>query len=283
MTLPSEARGGAVRERFAPGQEVESVDSPTTAKFERIVRAAEPVILTGVLDGWRAPQLWTIDYLSERIGHRVAPVEHYPDGSFLGSWQHREMDVASYLAQLADPAGPPCAYLAQVSIPELFPELLDDIVVPTFLAQARNLGAALFLGSDTTTSLHYHSKNVALLCQVRGSKRVVLVSPRAHGAFWYEPWHSSRFNFSTAGAPSEWPVGPLSDRSGLVRACTVEAGEALYLPLFWGHHVEGLGFGSTVSYFWSPRRTEWLAHPRLALIAALGGAARIVASRSSRR
>ncbi|MET7463080.1 TfuA-like protein [Nonomuraea sp. NPDC005501] len=237
-------------------------------------RMRRPVLIEGALDDWPALERWKPGYLRERTGQTRVPVEFYPSGSYYGGWVHAPLRMDRYLDILTSPGEAERCYLAQVPLLDLLPELADDLSVPGCLAGGPELGLALFLGRDTVTALHYHSNEQALLCQVSGAKEVLLYPPRDHRFLSYHPWYSYRFNFSRIdfSALPDTPDSPLRRTSPL--RCTVRAGEALYIPLYWGHLVEGPGLTSSVTFFWRPTagRTWW--PPAMRLRAAVGGAVR---------
>jgi hypothetical protein len=233
-------------------------------------RGGRPVLVDGATDGWDAPHRWTVEHLRRTVGDRRVPVEFYPSGSYYGPWTEGSLRLDRYLSLLQAPGEPERCYLAQVPLVDLLPELAGDVRVPRFLEAAPRLGLAFFLGRDTVTALHFHSREQALLCQVAGEKRVTLFPPTDVPALRYEPWYSYRFNFSRIDFSAGDAAVPPEARP--VR-CTVRAGEALFIPLYWGHLVEGPGLTTSVTFFWSPTTTRW-SSPRLRLRAVAGGLAR---------
>jgi ribosomal protein L16 Arg81 hydroxylase len=94
---------------------------------------------------------------------------------------------------------------------------------------------ALWLGpGGTVTPLHYDLQN-ALLAQVRGRKRVLLISPDYSGRLYNErgghssvdPEHPDLIRFPLF---AEVPVSEV----------VLEAADALFLPIEWWHHVRAL-------------------------------------------
>ncbi|GAA3140723.1 TfuA-like protein [Nonomuraea roseoviolacea] len=237
-------------------------------------RERRPVLVEGALDGWPALERWNPAYFRERTGRTRVPVEFYPSGSYYGGWVQAPLRMDRYLDILTSPGEAERCYLAQVPLLDLLPELADDLSVPGCLAGAPEMGLAMFLGRDTVTALHYHSSQQALLCQVSGAKEVLLFPPGDHRHLDHHPWYSYRFNFSRIdfSAVSAGPDSPLSRTRPL--RCTVRAGEALYIPLYWGHLVEGPGTTSSVTFFWKPTAGRPWWPPAMRLRAAVSGAVR---------
>jgi jumonji domain-containing protein 7 len=251
---------------------VARVDVADVADFRELERGGRPLLVTGAQKEWAAPSRWSPDYLRDAIGDVTAPVEFYPDGSYFGPWTRVDMRVRGYL-DLISGRDPERCYLAQVPLVDLFPALVPDIAVPPLLVPVRRLGAALFIGRDTVTALHYHSGSQALLCAVSGTKRVTLFPPEDHRVLRYERWYSYRFNFSRIPVGPQRSGGqPPPDRSHPYQ-CEVGPGEALFIPLYWGHLVEGVGFTTSVTFFWDASVSGW-HQPRVKAIATLGGLTR---------
>ncbi|MFI9559224.1 TfuA-like protein [Nonomuraea endophytica] len=262
-SLPSRPAGTAIRAAEVPRRQAADIGD-----VRELERARRPVLIEGALDGWPALERWNPGYFREKVGATRVPVELYPSGSYYGSWVQSSLRMDRYLDLLTSPGEAERCYLAQAPLLDLLPELAEDLTVPGCLSGAPELGLAFFLGRDTVTALHYHSSEQALLCQVSGAKDVLLYPPEDHRYLNFHPWYSYRFNFSRIdfSTVSEGPGSPLR--------CTVRAGEALYIPLYWGHLVEGHGTTSSVTFFWQPTTGRTRPSPGMRLRSALGGVVR---------
>lgn len=267
--VPPRSAGSALRAAEVPRRHVSDF-----AGVRELERGRRPFLIEGALDGWPALDRWNPSYLREKVGGTRVPVEFYPSGSYYGGWVQTPLRMDRYLDILTSPGEAERCYLAQVPLLDLLPELADDLSVPGCLAGAPELGLAFFLGRDTVTALHYHSNEQALLCQVSGAKDVLLYPPQDHRYLNFHPWYSYRFNFSRIdfSAVPDGPGSPL--RRARPLRCTVRAGEALYIPLHWGHLVEGPGATSSVTFFWRPTAGGTWHSPAMRLRAAVGGAVR---------
>ena len=252
--------------------EVAAIDTPDASEFAELVAAGRPVLLRKCVADWPALHSWTLPELERRVGHRKVPVEFY-DGTWFGPWQTVEMTMRRYLA-LMDPDGDPeMCYLAQTKLDDYLPELVPDVSVPAPLARQSGLGAAFFLGRQSVTALHYHSKDEALLCMVSGRKEVVLYRPQDFENLGYNSWASYRFNFSDL----DFTDLPETAHPSLLRAqpyrVVVEPGDALFIPLYWSHWTRNLDLGASVTFFWKSRHNLW-SPPRLALRSRMGNVLR---------
>lgn len=230
--------------------DVPRIDKPTREEFDEIVRSRRPVIVRGATEQWPALREWTLDHLKHTAGHRVVPIEFYPAGTWYSSWTTVRMTLRRYIEILQSEGDPEMCYLAQAKVDDYLPELAEDIPVPDVLGGYEGIGAGIFLGRDSITAMHYHSRDEALLCQISGEKHVTLYGPEDYENLSYTRPFSYRYNFSAI----DFSDSPETKHPKLNRArpyeVTVEAGDALFIPLFWHHHTENRGLSASVTFFW---------------------------------
>jgi hypothetical protein len=127
---------------------------------------------------------------------------------------------------------------------EMMP-LLDDLRMPPEYLNLSDVGGKVFFWfgpSGTVTPLHHDVMNV-LFAQVYGRKRFLLISP-----------DQTHRIYNRIGVYSEVdPEDPDYDRFPLFRQVKVTsvvlgAGEALFLPVGWWHHVRSLDVSISVSF-----------------------------------
>ncbi len=238
-------------------------------QFDEFVSSSRPVLVEGALDEWPALSSWNFEYIASRVGERKAPVEFYPNGTYYERWLTYEMQVKRYLNLITAPPGPELYYMAEIPLDKAFPELAADIKRPSFIEADRLQHTALFLGKDTTSALHYHDIAQALLCQVVGQKRVFLFSPEDFRHLPFEPWYSSCFNFSTIDFNNPDVTRFPSLKRAKPLECVLKPGDALFIPMHWGHIVEGEGNNASVTFFWRSRWHHW--KPRQVALHAFAG------------
>lgn len=243
--------------------DVPVVESPSPEQFRAIVRGHRPAVLRGLIAEWPALREWDLDTLAQRAGHRPVPVEFYPDGSWYSTWTTVTMSFRRYIEMLQSPGPAEMCYVAQVRVDEALPELVDDVPVPDVLLGV-DVGAGVFLGRDSVTALHYHSRDEALLCQIGGRKRVMLYHPDDLRHLSLERATSYRFNFSKI----DFGADDADDHPDAGRAvpheCVLSSGDALYIPLYWGHMTVNEDLSSSVTFFWRAEHGLW-SPARLAL------------------
>mmetsp|Transcript_65625 Transcript_65625/g.148099 ORF Transcript_65625/g.148099 Transcript_65625/m.148099 type:complete len:273 (+) Transcript_65625:238-1056(+) len=245
----------------ATTQRVDELDSmPSSDVFQSKYFDARPVVVRGGVSHWPALERWTdLGYL--RKFDTVVPVE--VGGSYLDpSTQRSELPLSLYLdyvGQLGCDEAPlepgKSAYMAQAP---LMPGVLEsgDVEVPAWCS-AYPTGAGrgdqyarmAWLGpKGTVTPCHrdpYHNA----FAQVTGAKHFLLFAPSDERLLY----------------PSQDPLQPNSSRVDVEAPdleafphfseatpfeATLEAGDLLYIPRRWWHHVRSLSRSTSVTFWW---------------------------------
>ncbi len=206
------------------------------AAFRARAALGLPFLLSGAATRWPVCAL-TVQALREHYSHLPvrARVGDYVNTAFAADRAMRDMTMIDYLDLVAAGAEGLPPYLGNLELRELnrlchWPGYFDKMGPPRFW-----LGPA-----GTVTPLHCdYDDNI--FAQLWGSKRIILAPPH-HDAFLYP----SEANAILFGSPFD-PDAPDFDRFPLARhattiACTVEAGDMLYVPAGWYHQVRSLTF-----------------------------------------
>jgi hypothetical protein len=211
----------------------------------------QPVLLKGFVRSWPAFRKWSPRYFADSFGHvdvevmcdldadRMYDVEPYGN--------RRTMSIGG-LAEMMERGGA-CGDLYLVAQnhalrrPELA-ELRRDLLLDPDWFDMRNIldDISLWMGPRATiTPLHYDLKNV-ILAQAFGRKRVMLTSPLS------TPWlYNEKGGYSQVNPERpDFDAYPLF-RNVPVSAVVLEAGDALFLPLGWWHHVRSLAASISLS------------------------------------
>jgi hypothetical protein len=246
--------GKAAIESLSATAELTSVDrisaeSTSSAEFlKRYAVGNRPVLIANAMPNARAAN-WTIDKM--RSAFRDVNVEvrtgEYAANIYQATMATRTLKCGDYLAAWA--AGPssetalPPEYAASNVAPLEWGAWLD---YPPFVPRALCAFAKFWIGpAGTLTPLH-RDWGDNFLSQLSGAKEVALVSP--YHARLLSPKVIHPFLDSC-----NW-IDPYNQRDPIVSECrpiftTLNAGEMLFLPAGWFHHVRATSFSFSVNFF----------------------------------
>ncbi len=222
-----------------------------------------PVILTGMIDDWRALTSWQdVNHLKEVAGTAKVPflTSFKSDGSEedMGDTPFSECldyifsddEEKTYYIHEA-PIALQCPHLAE-DFHIVFPQISHDVLPLMFW-----MGSGYRVGN-----VHWdYSHN--FLCQVSGKKTVHLFSP--FDSLWLYPPnpHEDRPHYSPIDSYAEVDLNtyPLFKNTTCWEG-SIEPGEVLFMPSMWWHQVCSEGRSMAISHFWhSPGM--WDDHRRL--------------------
>jgi len=210
----------------------------------RYYAANEPVVWEGFLRHAPATRHWSPRYFAERFGHVTVEVmtrlQQPPHALPERAWQRCTMRLWTLGERIERHPQAGDVYLVAQNRALQHPDLAalwQDLSLDpgVFNVHDRTEKVSLWLGpGNTVTLLHYDLKPI-LLAQVYGRKRVQLISPL----------YTSRVYNRHGGYSQVDPEQPDFVRFPLfaqvvVSTVVLDAGDALFLPLGWWHHVRAL-------------------------------------------
>ncbi|KAG0723389.1 JmjC domain-containing protein 7 [Chionoecetes opilio] len=243
---------------------------PSPLQFHRQwVAANQPVVVRGVTQEWPALAKWSPAYLRDKLGHKEVTVTVTPNGladaphaGYFVMPEERRMRFGAFLDVLENPESQPGVFYVQKqnsNFTDEFSEILCDAAseIPWFSeALGKKPDAVNFWMGDerAVTSMHKdHYENI--YCVISGCKDFILLPPTdapwipysSYAPAVYEETHPGKFDIKpTGGNEVPWisidPLEPDLERYPQYKhaspvKCRVKAGEALYLPSLWYHHV----------------------------------------------
>ncbi|XP_032882541.1 bifunctional peptidase and (3S)-lysyl hydroxylase JMJD7 [Amblyraja radiata] len=256
---------------------------PTPLEFQRSwLCPNKPFIVRNAISHWPAISKWTFPYLRQEVGEQSVSVavtpNGYADAVHQGRFmmpEERKMRFGEFLDIVERKRAASGVFYVQKqcsNLTEEFPQLLKDVDahIPWMTeALGKDPDAVNFwLGeSAAVTSLHKdHYEN--LYCVISGEKHFILLPPTDRPFIPYEHFQPATYKVNEDGSYDvidmqnaekvPWiPLDPLNpDLSrfpeySLARPthCTVRAGEMLYLPSLWFHHVRQ-SHGCIAVNFW---------------------------------
>ena len=233
----------------------ESYHARIADSFRSYHSSQTPVILRGFARGCDAFHFWrSIEYW------RAAVDPHAPVDVELGLYNSgnripmRFGDYLNYLEANEGGKSQETAYLAQN---EVFQEVLKDLTIPRFcedptlrVGEGKLYHTMLWLGPGGTVSpLHFDPMD-NILIQLVGSKRVRLFSPDTTPLL-YAGNDGNQYN--TSAVDIERPdldKYPLFQQASPPLDCSLDEGDALFIPQKWWHHVRSLTSLSASANVW---------------------------------
>lgn len=165
--------------------EVARVHRPDVNDFRRnFERPRVPVVLTGVMDSWKAMARWSPEFFAEQLGDQLMTVstseEDLPDNgpitpALLLKMKMAKMRVREYLERMA--ARDRRFYASGVPLEPFLPMLLDDIEVPPYREVGSNGSPRMWMGYGQIGPLHYDT-TANLHGIVIGAKRFTMFPPQ---------------------------------------------------------------------------------------------------------
>lgn len=234
------------------------LDKPTLLEFEeKCFNIQQPALLLNTFNHWPALEKWRdLNYLLKLSGNRTVPIEigsNYANDE----WSQQLMKIKDFLKRqftlnditenLHD-----IEYLAQHELFEQIPQLKKDFSIPDYCSLGSSKNAPdikAWLGPKGTISpLHYDPKH-NLLCQVFGTKSIILASPQDTENLYP---HESEFlqNTSQIDAKNlDVEKFPLVEKVKFYNL-TLQPGDCLYMPPKWWHYVQSNSSSFSVSFWW---------------------------------
>lgn len=248
---------------------VERREAVSNLEFvERYYSANRPVILINIMSDWKAIKVWDPQYLKTVCGNQVIEVmtERDSDPLYeLNSESHKTtMTFSAFLEIVASSGESNNSYMVannRFMDTRGARPLFDDMkVFPEYLDQGRIAGHVfLWLGSaGTVTPLHHDTMNI-FIAQVRGRKRIGLISPNYTHQVYNEIGVYSQVDYESP----DFKRHPLFKNVECL-AVDLAPGEVLFVPVGWWHYVRSLDVSITVSFtnFVSPNNYRW-QNPRI--------------------
>lgn len=240
------------------------------AEFARdYFRGNRPLVIRGAVDHWPALRRWNRAYFEARFGDRTVPVDYSPDGFMTytalgreGNTGRAEMPFRQAAAEIHAPAGRRC-YLRNVSVPELFPELLADFDPPALIGDPERITMNHFWygAPGCVTALHFDWTS-NFLVQVSGRKQVTLYAP-SQTPYLYPAgdgpagWIDLREHSLLDIERPDYERFPLFRKARPLGA-VLEPGDMLWLPPNWWHQMKSLDVSISLNFWWAPHLDQLL-------------------------
>lgn len=201
-----------------------------------------PAVIRGLVDHWPARTTWTLDTIADRLGETPVRVQWNRESDPDYELRSHELGAFRPFAEIAERLRSTVptndfyvtANNATDNHEALEPLRADVGDIPGILAPGSARDGFIWIGPMGTVTPWHHDLTNNLLLQLQGRKRVRLVASRD------TPLMRNHRHCFSGWSTSDLLPGPAQDDRPAVFEVTLGPGEALFLPVGWWHHVEGL-------------------------------------------
>jgi hypothetical protein len=259
----------------------------SAAAFQALVAAEEPVVIEGALEHWpalaagRSSAAAMNEYLKSMDTGAFVEVLEAPretQGRFFYTpdlrgfnFSHRRRRVAEtldhLLRSLGDPKAPFIA-IQSLALANHLPEFPQRNPAPFLPAQVL---PRLWVGGAVCTQTH-HDPEHNLACVIAGRRRFLLFPPEQLANLYIGPIDKPfppPLSLVDPAAPDFDRFPKFHRALQAARVAHLEAGDAIFMPKYWWHHVTSLEpYNVLVNYWWG-NDARGLEHPMECFLTAL--------------
>ncbi|WP_439532703.1 cupin-like domain-containing protein [Polymorphobacter sp.] len=229
--------------------------------FTEFYIANLPVKVSGLVDHWPARR-WSFAGLAQALGGVMVDVQHNRETN-----RNYEIDKDRHTAR--QPFGPLLRRIVEDGPSNDFyvtaynsghnkqalASLWNDVGdIPGWLTPQEARDGFVWIGPAGTITPFHHDLTNNLLVQFVGEKRVKLVSAAE------TPRMRNHLHCFSDWRGEDLPTGPGDASKPPVMEVTLHPGEALFLPVGWWHHVEGLSPTIGMSFINFARDNDFYSH-----------------------
>lgn len=250
--------------------EVRRIEPPAAEEFYReYVLRGEPVILAGIARAWPALPLMRPSTLKQMFGGVTVTVRETDDelNYFFGESGKSAMKLGDYIDAISGPPSPGRArpYLGNIPFDhpqtrQYFQRLKAALPFPDYFPNQVYGDLRLWMGAQGQRSTIHNDNYHNLNTQLYGRKKFLLFAPGQHPQLY-----AALVNETCWASPVD-PESPDYARYPMfhhaeAREAVLEAGDMLYIPIFWWHYAVALDLSISVSRFCYLGETKFWSQP----------------------
>ncbi len=243
---------------------------PETLSLDELLAAGEPAVLKGLAADWglvkagRRSDLEAMGYLRSvyngktvgtssgeaHIAGRLFDNEDFTDLNFTPG-RARLDDVLREIEQHLRDERPPTRYISATTIDACLPGFRRENDLPLGFDSL----VSIWIGNRTIASCHYDAPN-NLACCVVGRRRFTMFPPEQIFNLYPGPLDPTpggqAISLVDFANPDFERYPRFREALASAQVAEVEAGDAVFIPSLWWHHIEALSpFNTLVNYWWS--------------------------------
>jgi ribosomal protein L16 Arg81 hydroxylase len=236
---------------------VDEVSSITKQEFERNYLASQkPLIIKGLANSQPAGRKWTIDYIRQVCGD--VTVDVYDNNNKNSASAYTKADLKMPFSEFLDVMLKDEPTTLRMFLFNMFskkPALREDFRCPQFIRGMMGRIGFMFFGAKGIKVRIHQDMDMSnvLLTQFHGRKRVVLVSPKYSRLLYKLPFNTHSLVDLDNPDYSKYP----GLRYVEAYDCTLDAGDALFMPSGYWHYITYLDGGFAVSYRKMAHNAKW--------------------------
>ena len=227
---------------------IERIRNPSREDFvENFFKPQKPCIITGALQGWSALDLWNIEYLKSKIGHKLVRCRTSENSYFDNSQQYTAVKLAKFFDWVVEQQNKDLLklfraqatnkqfFVGSLDISSHFSELLNDFQLPPYFEPNLLMSNNLWLGNgNNRVNLHYdfyHNLNA----QIVGKKHWIIYPPQQSSLLYPHPWYSKHFWCSQVNIHAPDYAQFPKFKTATSWSGVVAPGEVIFIPAGWWH------------------------------------------------
>ncbi|APJ02758.1 cupin-like domain-containing protein [Silvanigrella aquatica] len=190
-----------------------------------------PFILKNFISDWSINK----SDLNKTFTDKALPVEFFDSPNYHRLIFTKNLLLSDYLKNhfISNDNNEYCL-ISNIEVTKYFPEIIKTLKIPKQLENVPDLKITAFIAkANSSSAMHFHIQNNSLLCQIKGSKEIILLSPDIFYKIKPEYFWSKYFNHSKIDFRSMNVHFPLKSFK-----FTLNENDALFIPAYWWHYVE---------------------------------------------
>lgn len=259
---------------------LDRIDNPTREVLDNYIAQSRPCVITGVVKTWHAFTAWRDpQYLLHKAGAQtIIPLRtdfrsvddpHYGDewlgktvnksfGEFLQHWLSVQSQTEEASSRIDG-----YYYLASLPMNVYFPALMEDVIPPPH-AQEQNKSGNLWIGNRGQVTPVHHDWSAGdqgmdgLHAVVYGTKRFRLFDPEINAKCFRRRREWGKFHQSLIDVENPDLNKHPEFRNATCIDIVLSAGEMLFIPKLWWHHVRTLEPSISVNFWFQHLASEKL-------------------------
>lgn len=240
----------------------ELVDSPRWSE-SCSAEHGRPLHITKVPQLQRLSTRWTDRWIVEQVGDHPVDLDYSSNGVFPGGAEAYdgvdrrmlELPIDEVIRRVhagGTPEAPDSRLYVYGANTRPFERLLEGYTPPMdLIGEVLEMHTQFWLGGQGTITPAHFDVADNLLCQIRGTKKILLWPPGDYPHLYVNPTGARYERNSNLGSLEDVDFDTFPEfRHARAISCDLEAGEMLYIPLGWFHYVQTTAFTVSVNHFW---------------------------------